>query len=67
MKLLKSVYSDDCGNIWQIKKVPLHNKRGTIYYQWDAECEHLKIGLYASKKKELLTKIKNSNIKTNKP
>lgn len=61
MKLLKSVYVDDDGNIWQIKKVALTKltkKRGT-YYIWDAECDTLKLGLYANKKKELLTKIKN--------
>ncbi len=58
MKLLKSVYVDDDGNIWQIKKVALTKKRGT-YYIWDAECDTLNIGLYANKKKELLTKIKN--------
>ena len=65
VNLIASIYTDQYGNIWQIKKVALHNKRGTIFYQWDAECEALNIGLYGCKKKEVIKQI--NNIKTTKP
>lgn len=59
MKLLQSIYQDSNGDIWQIKKVFTTNKRGTVVTTWDGECQARNIGLYGSKKKELIEKIKN--------
>jgi len=58
MKLLQSTYADDYGNIWEIEKIYLTNKRGTLYCTWNAECQSFNWGTHGKTKKEVMKKIK---------
>lgn len=58
MKLLKSVYQDALGNIWEIERFELPNKRGTLVTSWVAECEALKLAYRGKNKKDCINQIK---------
>lgn len=61
MKLLKSVYTDNQGNVWEIQKQSLPKKKGQYNY-WIAEC-HTKNLAYTEKlKRDIIKILKSINI-----
>lgn len=58
MKLLQCTYSDELGNIWEIEKIYLTNKRGTLIPYWNAECQNFNWGTHGKTKKEIMKNIK---------
>lgn len=56
MKLLKSVYEDSYGTIWEISKETLPKKKG-VYTYWIAECKLFDAVLRGNKKKDLIKMI----------
>lgn len=60
MQLLKSIYKDAAGNVWEIQYHTLAsvNKKRGMYKFWTAECKSLDKDLRADLKRELIKKIK---------
>lgn len=57
MKLLKSLYQDADGNVWEVQKESLPKKKGEYTY-WIAECQSLNKTLRESLKRDIIKKIK---------
>lgn len=57
MKLLKSLYSDSNGNVWEIQKESLPKKKGQFNF-WVAECFSLNKSIRANLKRDLMNQIK---------
>lgn len=58
MKLIKTLYKDSQGNIWEIERMSLPKKKG-VYAYYLAECQTLNLSLKENLKRELIKKIKN--------
>lgn len=58
MKLLKSLYQDNNGNVWEIEKQSLPKKKGQYNY-WVAESKSLNKSIRANLKREIIKQIKN--------
>lgn len=65
MKLTKSVYQDDAGNIWELSQQSLPKKKGT-YLFWIGECKSINVELKEDRKYLLIKKIKERLTKTTK-
>lgn len=63
MKLLKSIYEDSYGCIWEVTKFSLPKKKG-YYNYWIAECKSLNIVHRGNKKKDLIKAIEEINQKS---
>lgn len=59
MKLLKSLYSDALGNVWEIQKESLPKKKGQFNF-WTAECKSLNKSYRANLKRDLIKQIKTT-------
>lgn len=57
MKLLKSLYSDSNGNVWEIQKESLPKKKGQFNF-WVAECLSINKSIRANLKRDLINQIK---------
>ena len=57
MQLVKQLYNDDNGNLWEIEKCSLPKKRGTFNF-WVAECKALSKNYRENTKKDVIAKIK---------
>ena len=56
MKLLKSLYLDSKGNVWEVQKESLPKKKGYFVY-WIAECKSTNKSLRSSLKRDLKKQI----------
>jgi len=64
MRLIKSLYSDDFGNVWEIEKQSLPKKKGS-YNFYLAECKSLNKCFRSNLKRDIINQIKTIKIQTN--
>ena len=57
MKIIKSIYQDLNGNIWEVKRESLPKVRGEFVF-WIAECTKKNISIRANLKKNIIIEIK---------
>jgi hypothetical protein len=57
MKMLKSIYQDSKGNLWEFEKCSIPKYKGTYKY-WIAECKEQDKSLKGDLKRDLIKKIK---------
>jgi hypothetical protein len=60
MKMLKSIYQDSKGNIWEFERCSIPKIKGTYMY-WVAECKEQNISIKADLKRDLIKKILHGN------
>jgi hypothetical protein len=60
MQIIKSIYQDSNGNIWEIKRESLPKKKGEYVY-WLAECKEKNICFRKNLKRDIIKEIKNHN------
>lgn len=61
MNLLKSIYTDSLGNIWEIEKYTLTNKRGKEVVFWRGYCDSIRKSYSGSKKYMVMGQIRLYN------
>ena len=56
MKLIRTIYTDLNGNVWEVQQEKLPKKKG-VYTYWVAECKELNKCLRADLKRKIIALI----------